>query len=246
MNNNQTIEKMKLMRFYGMQQAFETVLQTGKNNDLTADELLSYLIDAEWTDRQNRKTHRLIKSARFRYQANIEDINYSPERNLDKNMVIRLANCQFIDSGENLIITGATGVGKSYLASAIGHQACIKGYKVLYLSTAKLFSKLRMSKADGTYLKELNRIEKQDLIIIEDLGLQPIDKQNQLFLLDIIEDRNGKKSTIVTSQLPVNKWHDIIEDSTIADAILDRIVHTAQRIELKGESMRKKKAMANS
>lgn len=111
MNNNQTIEKMKLMRFYGMQQAFETVLQTGKNNDLTADELLSYLIDAEWTDRQNRKTHRLIKSARFRYQANIEDINYSPERNLDKNMVIRLANCQFIDSGENLIITGATGVG---------------------------------------------------------------------------------------------------------------------------------------
>ena len=241
--NNQTIEKMKLMRFHGMQQAFETALQTGKNNDFTTDELLSYLIDAEWTDRANRKIDRLIKSARFRYSASIEDINYAPDRNLDKNIVLRLANCQFIDRGENLIITGATGVGKSHLASAIGYQACMKGYKVLYLSTRKLFSRLKMSKADGSYMKELNRIEKQDLIVIEDLGLQPIDKQNQLSLLDIIEDRHGKKSTIVTSQIPVNKWHDLIEDSTIADAILDRIVHTAHRIEMKGESMRKKKAI---
>lgn len=241
MNNNQTIEKMKLMRCYGMQEAFETALQTGRNNDLTADELLSYLIEAEWNDRNNRKMRRLIKAARFRCPASIEDINYAPERNLDKNMMLRLADCQFVDRGENLIVTGATGVGKSYLASALGYQACMKGYKTLCLNMGKLFSRLRMSKADGTYMKELNRIEQQDLIIIEDLGLQPIDKQNQLILLDIIEDRHGKKSTIITSQLPVSKWYDIIEDSTIADAILDRIVHTAHRIDLKGESMRRKK-----
>lgn len=239
MNNNHTMEKMKEMRFIGMQRAFETILQTGKNNDLTGDELISYLVEAEWIDRMNRKTDRLIKSARFRYTAQIENINYSIPRNIDKNILLRLADCQFIQKGENIIITGATGVGKSYLASALGYQACLKGYKVMYMSLGKLFSSLKISKADGSYMKELNKIEKQDLIVIDDFGLQPIDKQNQLSLLDVIEDRHAKKSTIFTSQIPVDKWHGLIEDSTIADAILDRIVHTAYRIELKGESMRK-------
>jgi DNA replication protein DnaC len=239
MSNNHTMEKMKEMRFMGMQRAFETILQTGRNNDLTGDELVSYLVEAEWTDRMNRKTERLIKSARFRYTAQIENVNYSSPRNIDKNILLRLADCQFIEKGENIIITGATGVGKSYLASALGYQACLKGNKVMYLSLGKLFSSLKISKADGSYMKELNKIEKQDLIIIDDFGLQPIDKQNQLSLLDVIEDRHAKRSTIFTSQIPIDKWHGLIEDSTIADAILDRVVHTAHRIELKGESMRK-------
>ncbi|HUX55698.1 MAG TPA: IS21-like element helper ATPase IstB [Bacteroidales bacterium] len=239
MSNNHTMEKMKEMRFMGMQRAFETILQTGRNNDLTGDELVSYLVEAEWTDRMNRKTERLIKSARFRYTAQIENVNYSSPRNIDKNILLRLADCQFIEKGENIIITGATGVGKSYLASAFGYQACLKGYKVMYLSLGKLFSSLKISKADGSYMKELNKIEKQDLIIIDDFGLQPIDKQNQFSLLDVIEDRHAKRSTIFTSQIPIDKWHGLIEDSTIADAILDRVVHTAHRIDLKGESMRK-------
>ncbi|UWZ79756.1 IS21-like element helper ATPase IstB [Geoalkalibacter halelectricus] len=242
MNNNQTLEKMKEMRLYGMLSCFETALQTGAHNDITADQLIGSLIESEWTERLNRKTDRLIRQARFRYSASIEDINYAPQRNLDKNTMLRLADCSFIEQGQNIIITGATGTGKSYLASAFGYQACLKGYKVMYLNLSKIFSKLSMSKADGSYMKELKVIENQDLVIIDDFGLQPIDNQNQLILLDIIEERHSAKSTIITSQIPISKWYELIEDHTIADAILDRLIHTAHRIDLKGESLRKSKA----
>ena len=234
-----TISRTTIIKYVKRIEA--TGLSYGEVLNMKDTDLHNLFNNAEWTDRMNRKTERLIKSARFRYTACIEDINYLAERNIDKNVMLRLADCQFVGRSENIIITGATGVGKSYIASAIGYQACLKGYKVLYLSMGKLFSRLKISKADGSYMKEINRIEKQDLIIIDDLGLQPIDKQNQLYLLDIIEDRHARKSTIITSQIPVNKWHELIEDSTIADAILDRVVHTAHRIQLKGESMRKKK-----
>ena len=170
-----------------------------------------------------------------------EDLYYHADRNLDRNHIRRLADCAFVNRQENLLIVGSTGIGKSYIASAIGHQACILGYRVLYANTPKLFARLKMAKADGSYIKELSRIERQQLLILDDFGLQPFDQQSRAALMEIIEDRHGKTSMIITSQLPVNKWHDVIGEKTIADAILDRIIHDAHRLELKGESLRKKK-----
>ena len=158
---------------------------------------------------------------------------------------MRFAECHFINKAENILITGSTGIGKSYIASAIGNQACSLGYKVLYASSDKLFSRLKMAKADGSYIKEIARIEKQDLLIIDDFGMQPFDNGSRGALMEIIEDRHGKRSSIITSQLPVKKWHDTIGEKTVADAILDRIVHDAHRIELAGESLRKRKAVNN-
>ncbi len=180
MNNNQTLEKMKEMRLHGMCRSFETMLQSGTQNDTTADQIIGSLIESEWLDRVNRKTERLIKRARFRYTASIEEIDYASQRNLDKNIILRLADCSFIDHKQNIIITGATGTGKSYMASALGYQACLKGYKVMYMNLSKLFSILKASKADGSYMKELKKISSIDLLIIDDFGLQPIDNQNQL------------------------------------------------------------------
>jgi DNA replication protein DnaC len=158
-------------------------------------------------------------------------------------MMMRFADGSFIDKHENILITGSTGIGKSFVASALGNQACMLGHSVLYTNASKLFSKLKMSRADGSYVKEIARIEKQDLLIIDDFGLQPLDSQNRNMLLEIMEDRHGKRSTIITSQLPVVNWYDIIGEQTIADAILDRIVHDAHRIELNGESLRKRYGM---
>ena len=159
---------------------------------------------------------------------------------MDKNLVHRLAEGDFIRKREDLFITGSTGTGKSYLASAIGYQACQQGFKVLYANTTKLMASLKMAKADGSVVKDLLRIEKQDLLILDDFGIQPLDQQSRASLLDIIEDRHGKRSTIITSQVPVSNWYDIIGEQTVADAILDRIVHQAIRVELKGESLRRK------
>lgn len=242
MNNNSTLEKMKKLKLYGMQKAFESALNISENQNLSADELLTYLIEAEHNFRETIKIKGSIHRAKFRYLSSVEEINFSQSRNLNKNQLMRLADCSFIDKKENVIITGATGVGKSYLASALGHQACIMGYKVRYYNMTKLFSSLKMSKADNTYLKEIGRIEKQDLLILDDFGLHPIDPATRLALLEIIEDRHSKSSTIIASQVPVNKWHELLGEQTIADAILDRIIHSSQRIELQGESLRKKQA----
>ena len=224
-----------------MHRAFATTMETGgADTDYTNDELIAYLVQNEWDDRHNRRIERLTKSARFRYTAVMEAIDYRPSRQLDKNLVRRLGSCGFIQKRENILITGSTGVGKSYLASAIGHQACSMGRKVMYFNTAKLFTMLKTSKADGSYPKQINKLEKQDLLILDDFGLKPLDNINRHALMEIIEDRHGKKSTIIASQLPVSKWHDIIGERTLADAILDRLVHTAHRIDIKGESMRRK------
>lgn len=241
--NEQTIEKMKTMKLHGMVRAFRTSLESGITEKSTADELLSMLVDSEWDERFNRKLVRTVRNARFRYKAAVEQINFDKNRMLIKNQVLRLADCGFIDKKENVLITGSTGVGKSYIASAIGHQACSMGYKVLYEHSSKLFARLKGGKADGTYLKEITKIEKQDLLIVDDFGIQPLDQQSRAILMEIIEDRHGKKSTLLTSQVPINQWHEVIGEQTIADAILDRIVHDAQRLELNGESMRKKRSI---
>src|ERR1019366_5285541 len=241
--NTNTLDKLRKMKFFGMFHAFKCSMETGKTNDYTADELLAHLVEAEWDDRQNRRIERAIYYAHFRYKASVESIHYNAERSIDRNQILRLADCTFIDRYENLLITGSTGIGKSYVASAIGHQACILGYRVLYASTPKLFAKLKMAKADGSYIKETAKIERQELLIFDDFGIQPFDAQSRAALMEIIEDRHGKTSLIITSQLPVSKWYEVIGEKTIADAILDRIVHDAHRIELKGESMRKKRQL---
>ncbi|TNE79141.1 MAG: ATP-binding protein [Bacteroidetes bacterium] len=239
-NNETTLEHMRRMKLYGMQKAFKLALDNQSLSILTADELIAHLVAQEWDDRQNRSVERTVKNAKFRYPAQIENILFETERGIDKNFIYRLAECDFIRKAENLIITGSTGTGKSYMASAIGHQACLKGLKVYYTSTSRLLSQLKMAKADGSALKELIRLERVDALILDDFGIQPFDHQSRMLLMDIIEDRHGKKSTIFTSQLPVSLWYEIIGDNTIADAILDRVVHDAHRIELQGESLRKK------
>ena len=240
MPQNQTITRLNQMRLLGIARAYELLLTTRNAESMTNDEMLNYLIDSEWEDRENRKLKRLITNAKFRYQADVEEVSFDNDRNLDKNTFMRLSNCEFIEKKENIIITGATGVGKSHLASAIGNQACIKGYKTVYFNTAKLLSSLKMKRADGTYIKEIERIEKQNLIILDDFGIMQLDTQGRLDLLEIIEDRYNRNSTIITSQIPIEKWHNAIDDSTIADAVLDRLVHNSHRIELKGQSMRRK------
>ena len=237
--NTETLTKMKQMKFLGMARAFQTSLETGNAQKLTADELIAFLINSEMDDRHNRAIDLRIKQARFRYKADIESVLYENDRNLDKNQIMRFADCGFVGKKENILITGLTGIGKSYIASAIGQQACVSGYKVFYANTAKLFARLKMTKADGSYLKEISRIERMDLLILDDFGLQPFDSQGRMLLMEIIEDRHDKRSMIITSQIPVSKWHEVIGDNTVADAILDRIIHTAHRIDLQGESMRK-------
>lgn len=237
--NTDTLDKMRRMRLLGMHRAFKTSLEQ-QEQTYTADEMIGMLIDSEWDDRHNRAIERGMRNAHFRYRATIEQLDYSTERGIDKNLVHRLADGEFINRKENLLITGSTGTGKSFIASAIGHQACQLGFKVLYANATRLFAQLKIAKADGSSIKELSKIERQDLLILDDFGIQPFDQQSRASLLDIIEDRHGKRSTIITAQLPVKQWYDVIGEKTVADAVLDRIVHNAQRIELKGESMRRK------
>jgi DNA replication protein DnaC len=240
MMNEQVVKKMKEMKFYGMLRAFETSLESDALNALTKDEMIAHLIDEEWDDRCNRKIARNTHNAKFHYKASIEQISYDTERGVDKNQVMRLAECTFIKNKENVMITGSTGIGKSYIASAIGQQACTLGYRVIYYNATKLFAKLKMAKADGSYIHEIGKIERQQLLILDDFGIQPLDAQSRSALMEIIEDRHEKASTLITSQVPVANWYEVIGEKTIADAIMDRIIHNAHRIELSGESLRKK------
>ena len=239
MNYTATMQKLEEMRFTGFVRAYREMTETSLNREFTSDELIAHLVQAEWDDRYNRKLQRLIDNARFRYRASIEEVDFTVKRNLDKNQLIRLSSSDWITKKQNIIIVGSTGSGKSWIASALGHQGCQHGYKVLYKNCIKLFDELKIAKADGSYSREISKLEKMDLLILDDFGLKPLDGHQKLMLLEIIEDRHGKKSTIITSQLPVNQWHSFINEDTLADAVLDRVVHSSHRLELKIEiSMR--------
>ena len=237
--NERTIDRLKEMKLYGMLRAFQTSFESGSMNNLTTDEMVAHLAEEEWDDRHNRKIARAVINARFRYKASVEQMYFEADRGLDKNHVMRLADCTFIEKKENVLITGSTGIGKSYLACALGQQACTLRYRVMYFSTGKLFSKLKLAKADGSYINEIARMERQHLLILDDFGIQGLDAQNRAMLMEIIEDRHGKGSTIITSQVPVGQWHEVIGEKTIADAIMDRLIHNAHRLDLYGESLRK-------
>lgn len=239
MDNNQTIEKMKQMHLTAMA---DMHLESVKNNLLsgsTPDEYLAQLVDQEWDSKQNQKIKRLIKQANFNQNASIADIDYTSNRNLDRGMFQRLITLEFISRNENLINIGPSGVGKSYIAQAIGHQACLMGHRVAYYNTDRLITKMKLAKLDGTYLKELAKLKKIKLLILDDFGLKAFDNNAREVLMDIIDDRYNKLSTIIASQIPVSIWYDIIGEGTIADAILDRVVNSSHRIDLNGESLRK-------
>lgn len=229
------------MRLFGMHDAFKTSLENTLKEQMTQDQFVFHLTSSEWDNRRNRAIERAVKYAQFRYNASLEDMDYTFERGLDRNQVERLAALEFVRDHKDLFITGPTGTGKSYLATALGYKACQDGFRVMYASTAKLMSLLKIAKAKGTILNELKRIERVDLLILDDFAMQPMDVQSRGILMDIIEDRHERRSTMMTSQMPVKDWYDVIGEKTIADAVLDRIVHHSLRVELFGESIRKGK-----
>ncbi len=229
------------LRLSGMGRTWQALMETKRHIDLSLTEGLEILLQAEQQEREQRRFERLQKNARFRYQASIEELQMDASRGMDKNLIASLATGDYLAKGESILVSGATGCGKSFLVSALGHQACIQGYKVAYFNVQKLMQKTRIVRLEGTIYNFFEKMVKTDLIILDDFGLTHLEKQQQLDLMELIEDRHAKKSTIISSQLPGASWFDIIGEETIADAILDRLVHTSYRIELKGESLRKKR-----
>lgn len=237
--NQQTVERMKNMRLLGMAQTHYTNIQHQLYQDYTSDQYIALLVDQEWEYRHNRKMNTLLKDACFRVSATIGNVDYTAQRGLDKNTFQRLATLDFLTKHQNVIITGPTGVGKSYLAQAIGHKACMELYPTRYYSTARLIDDIQLARIQGTYHKLINSIQKTKLLILEDFGLIPFDQNARQALMDIVEYKYDQSSLLITSQIPVAKWHQLIGEGTIADAILDRIIHASHRIVLDGESLRK-------
>ena len=243
MNTQSTIEKMKQLKLFGMSEIYHRSLTEHLFTSHTTDELLALLVDTEWDRRENRKIENLHKSAGFKFHAEASNMDYTTQRNLDKTVFERLLTLQFIKQRENLIITGPSGIGKSFLAQAIGQSAVKNLFKTSYFNTGKLNEEIKLSKIQGHYIKFLKKIQQCDLLIMEDFGLHTLDNHTRQALFDIVEERHDRRSTIITSQFPVKIWHEIIGESTIADAILDRLVFNSHRIELNGDSMRKKKKL---
>jgi DNA replication protein DnaC len=241
MSYTQSLEQLRELRLHGMATALDGILTAKQSSHMSSEQMLELLIQYEVDSRQSRKVDRLTKQARFRYSASIEQIPASVKQNIDSTQLAMLSTCKWIDEGDNILITGPTGVGKSHMASALGAQACMLGYRTIYYNAQKLFYNLRLSKMEGTHRKLITNMAKADLLIIDDFGLQKLEDLQRLDLMEIIEDRHGLKSTIIASQLPVAAWYEVIGEPTISDAILDRITHQSIRIELKGESLRKKK-----
>ncbi len=237
-----TLEKLTTMRFSGMAAALEGQMKMSGLEEMGFEERLGLLLDHELAVRETRRMKTRLSKAKLRQNGSIEDIDFRHPRGLDKSLVLRLSDCQWIKDHNNLIITGPTGVGKSYLACAFAQKACREGFTALYLRMTKLFEDLSLAKGDGRYLKLLTSFAKADLLVLDDYGLMPLNQEQRHDFLEILEDRHSLKSTLVTSQLPIEHWHEQIGDPTLADAILDRLVHSSHKIKLKGDSMRKKNA----
>lgn len=240
MNTTENLNQLQQLKLRGMASSYEAMMQLPIHKQPESHDLLANLLQAEIQYRQHQRRELLLRLGKLRYQSGLETIICSPQRNLTKQQLGQLADCAFIGRAENILISGATGCGKSYLACALGNQACLMGHRTLYLNMNRFCERLALSRLDGTYLKILNHIEKIRLLILDDFGLQPLDHQIKLALLQILEDRYGKKSIVIASQLPIGKWHEYLKEPTLADAIMDRLTSNAHKIELKGESLRKK------
>ena len=240
MLTEQTLEKLYSMNLNGMAEAFKEQLKQSSMDDLSFEERFALLVDHLWSWKEDRRMGRLLSNAKLKLNACIEDIDFKSPRGMDKSVILSLSACDWAKGAQNIIITGPTGVGKTYLACALANKACRMNYSSLYVRAPKLFYDIAVSKADGTYSKLMNRLAKTRVLLLDDLGIAPMNDHERRDLLEVIEDRHGLASTIVTSQLPINAWHEIVGDPTIADAILDRLVHNAHKIILKGDSMRKK------
>lgn len=235
-----TLEKLQTLRLTGMVAAFQEHLYLPEVNTLSFEERLGLLVDRELLDRENRRLQSRLRQAKLRQSATLEDLDYRAPRGLDKTLLTTLATSQWIQEHHNVLITGATGVGKTWLACGLAHAACRQGYRVLYLRVPRLWRELAIARGDGRYPKFLVSLAKLDLLVLDDFGLAPLTDDHRRDFLELLEDRHGTRASIVTSQLPVEHWHDIIGDPTLADAILDRLVHNAYKIPLKGDSMRKR------
>jgi len=235
-----TIDKLETLRLSGMVGALREQWKTPETNQLSFEERLGLLTDREVDLRETRRMQSRLKKAKLRQNASMEDIDFRQPRGLDKSLVIKLADCQWISKHQNLIITGPTGAGKSYLACAFAQKACREGYNTTYTRMSRLFEDLGLAKGDGRYIKMLTGFAKTDLLVLDDYGLAKLTRDQRHDLLEILEDRYGVRSTLVTSQLPIEHWHEQVGDPTLADAIMDRLVHNAHKIQLKGGSMRKK------
>lgn len=242
MLHHPTLEKLQQLRLAGMYKALAEQAAQPQVAELGFEERLGLLADRELTERENRRLTTRLRQARLKHNACVEDIDYRAPRGLDKALVVQLAACRWIREGLNLILVGPTGVGKTWIACALAHKAAREGYKVQYLRLPRLLEELHLAHGDGRFPKLMASLAKTDLIVLDDWGLAQLDAEQRRDLLELLDDRHGHRSTIVTSQLPVEHWHEVIGDHTLADAILDRIVHSAYRITLKGESMRKRHA----